>query len=264
MVIDMKNLSINIKTEFILQLKKCSTWVFFLIEFILLSYSIELTRNELLFLIAENRIKISYEFPPFINSGMLFVLLFGSTIALLWGILNIHYDYKYKSHIIRSCLFDWANVLTSKAIIAFYFSLFISLVTTLSSIVSQNIWNHSTPAHAMPIQNSQINYIILKFLCLLLMLWISTLIGMVIGSLVHKTGVSIVIAMIFDQFILSKTILFSGFVYIIFSDAELRTVSTPEPFDTGLPIGLIYLLVLLFIVLLIFLLRVTAIFKREI
>jgi len=96
------------------------------------------------------------------------------------------------------------------------------------------------------------------------MLWISTLIGMVIGSLVHKKGVSIVIAMIFDQFILSKTILFSGFVYIIFSDAELRTVSTPEPFDTGLPIGLIYLLVLLFIVLLIFLLRVTAIFKREI
>ena len=119
MVIDMKNLSINIKTEFILQLKNVLHGYFFLIEFILLFYSIELTRNELLFLIAENRIKISYEFPPFINSGMLFVLLFGSTIALLWGILNIHYDYKYKSHIIRSCLFDWANVLTSKAIIAF-------------------------------------------------------------------------------------------------------------------------------------------------
>lgn len=238
--------------------------VFFLLEIAVAIVSAILTRNELRFLIEENLIADSYVYPPFINSALLMTLLFGGTLAILWGVMMIQYDEGHKCKMIRCCTTSWTSVLLAKVIFALLFSGAVSIFTLVVGMISQAIWNASNAQAVVWVTKNAVQSTITKVICLWLILWITSMVGIIIGNLIRKPSISIIASILFDQFILAKTPLYNSFVYRVFQDSVLRTASTPPPEMYDVPILVIYMIVLLFIIILISLVVTTAKFVRHI
>ncbi len=253
----------KLKGELRLQLKRGSTWFFFLLEIIVAIVAALLTRNELKFLIEENLIADSYEYPPFINSALLMTLLFGGTLTILWGVMMVQYDEHHKCKMIRCCTTSWTSVLLAKVIFGLLFSGAISMFTFAVGLISQGIWNASNAQAVVWVKENAVQSTIAKVICLCIILWVTSMVGMIIGNIIRNPSISMIVSILFDQFILARTPLYNSFVYRVFQDSVLRTASTPPPEMSDVPILVIYTMVLLIISILISLVVTTAKFVRH-
>lgn len=216
----------DVRTELLLQLKRKSNYIVFLMLIVLIVLCINLINKEYMYLVKTDKLEQYFDskMSPIVNGLMLWFILFSSTLFIYYGFFMARYGEKENCTWLRKVTFDLKKIIHAQYL--FFSILLLSavvLMLVISNIVSLNIEGIDMLRKTWSVMGMRL--IGKKILCIFIMAYISFTAGRIISYITKKTIFGMLICLVVDQFVIVKSWLTTALEYRVFSDVKYYIVT---------------------------------------
>lgn len=211
------------KSEFLIQMQKSSIKAICIGFAIYLFFCCKMICKEIAFLEQTNNLSLCSEakFSPIVNAMLLMLLLSSNTFFTFWGFYAMKYDEKERCLELRTLTFDNKSIIRYRyvwAILLLLSAVFISVIIAL--ILHAYVFFKMDIKIIADVTPYACVLFVFKLFCIVLMAIVSLSVGMVLSLLMKNAIWGTVTCFIFDQVVVAKSWLMTGFVNRIFRDSK--------------------------------------------